>query len=138
MIPLFDLKRVLEKYKTELSAALEECLGEAKFINGPPVKVFEDQLSQYLGVSNTIGTSSGTDALLSIFMLLRSTGWESQDEVLVTPFTFAASVTSIVRAGLKPVFVDLSKDSFAPSVKEYEAALTSKTRGILTVHLFRQ
>ena len=133
MIPLFDLRRVLEKHKTELSLALKECLEEAKFINGPPVKVFEDQLSQYLGVSNTVGVSSGTDALLAIFMALNpNTG----DEIIVTPFTFIASATSILRAGFTPVFADLSPNSFHPSLEQVDAVRTHKTKGILAVHLF--
>ena len=133
MIPLFDLKRLLQKHELELNLVFNECLKEAKFINGPQVKILERQLCEYLGVSNTIGVSSGTDALLSIFMSL---GTKEGEEILVTPFTFAASATSIMRAGFRPVFADLAKGSFVPSIEEYEAALTPKTKGILAVHLF--
>ena len=133
MIPLFDLHRVLQENTKELKLAFEESLEDARFINGPQVQKLEEQLSEYLGVSRVVGVSSGTDALLAIFMSL---GLAPGDEILVTPFTFVASATSIVRAGLKPVFVDLAEDSFHPSLEGYEAAITSKTRGLLAVHLF--
>jgi len=133
MIPLFDLNRILNKSVDELKSAFDRCLREAKFINGPDVKKFEDELSNYLNISNVIGVSSGTDALLASFLSL---GLERGDEILVTSFTFAASATSIIRAGLRPIFVDLSADSFHPSIEDYKAAKTAKTRGILAVHLF--
>ena len=104
-----------------------------RFINGPEVKKLEEELKTFLATSNCIGVSSGTDALLTALMALNL---EEGDEVLVTPFTFVASATSIVRAGLKPVFVDLAENSFHPSIKEYEAAWTDRTRGVLFVHLF--
>ena len=133
MIPLFDLRRLLVDVSPRIKTAFEKCLNDAKFINGPEVKIFEQQLSEYLGISNVIGVSNGTDALLASFLALNL---KKGDEILVTPFTFVASATSIIRAGLRPVFVDLAANSFHPSIKEYEAATTAKTRGILAVHLF--
>jgi dTDP-4-amino-4,6-dideoxygalactose transaminase len=139
MIPFFDLHRVLQKHESKLTSAFKECLDSAKFINGPQVGSLEDRLAVYLRASNVIGVSSGTDALLAIFMALDLNQVECNiygAKILVTPFTFAASATSIMRAGSRPVFVDLAKDSFYPSIDQYSAALTSKTKGILAVHLF--
>ena len=141
MIPFFDLQRVLQKHTQKLTTVFRECLDGAQFINGPPVTTFEQQLASYLNVSHAIGVSSGTDALTAIFMALslelnRADCLIHGAKILVTPFTFAASATSITRAGLRPAFVDLAKDSFYPSVDQYAAAITSKTKGILAVHLF--
>jgi dTDP-4-amino-4,6-dideoxygalactose transaminase len=133
MIPLFDLRRLLIDIEPNIKLAFEKCLNEAKFINGPEVRVFESKLAEYMGIRYVNGVSNGTDALLASFMALNL---NKGDEILVTPFTFVASATSIVRAGLKPVFVDLAEDSFHPSIEAFDAAMTPKTRGILAVHLF--
>ena len=133
MIPLFDLKRVIAPYEENLKKVFDKCLKTGHFINGPEIKTFEQQMATYLQSPHVVGVSSGTDALLSIFMALE---FEPGDEILVTPFTFISSATSIMRAGLKPVFVDLAPDSFHPSIKQYEQALSSRTKGILVVHLF--
>lgn len=132
-VPLFDLRRVIHPYASSLNEAFESSLEACHFINGPAVKQFEADLDGYLGAGKSIGVSSGTDALLAIFMSL---GLEPGDEVLVSSFTFVASATSIMRAGLKPVLVDVAPDSFHPGIDEYTAALTSKTKAMLLVHLF--
>ena len=132
-VPLFNLHRVLQKHTTELEFAFKNCLEAARFINGPQVQALEQQLSQYLGTSETIGVSSGTDALLAIFMSLQA---QPGDEIIVTPFTFIASASSILRAGFKPVFADLAPNSFHPYLEQIDAVRTHKTKGILAVHLF--
>jgi len=133
MIPLFDLRRVVHPYLFSLNDAFDETVKSCAFINGPAVKEFEEQFADYLGTEHALGVSSGTDALLAIFMSL---GLEAGDEVLVTPFTFVASASSIVRAGLKPVFVDIDENSFHPSADQYARAAGPKTKAILLVHLF--
>ena len=133
MIPLFDLQRVVYPYLSSLSDVLDETIKSCAFINGPAVKEFEKDFAAYLGTEETLGVSSGTDALLAIFMSL---GLQPGDEVLVTPFTFVASASSILRAGLKPVFVDVAANSFHPSAEQYARATGPKTKAILLVHLF--
>ena len=133
MVPLFDLRRVIHPHTFSLKEAFEASLGTCHFINGAATKQFEADLDGYLGAGNSLGVSSGTDALLAIFMSL---GLQPGDEVLVSSFTFVASATSIMRAGLKPVLVDVAPDSFHPGAEEYAAALTPKTKAMLLVHLF--
>ena len=116
-----------------MSDAIDETIKSCAFINGPTVKEFEKDFAAYLETEEALGVSSGTDALLAIFMSL---GLQPGDEVLVTPFTFIASASSILRAGLKPVFVDVAENSFHPSAEQYARATTSKTKAILLVHLF--
>jgi dTDP-4-amino-4,6-dideoxygalactose transaminase len=132
-VPLFDMTRIIKPCRNELVKVFDDSLDHCKFINGDLVDSLENDMQDYLGVENFIGVSSGTDALLSIFISL---GLEPGDEILVTPFTFIASATSILRAGLKPVFVDVSEDGFLPTIDNYQEALTPRTRGILAVHLF--
>lgn len=132
-VPLFDLKRLLKKHNNDLTKALQGCLEHGKFIMGPEVEEFEQAFSRDIGAKHVISSSSGTDALLSIFMALDV---EPGSEVLVPSFTFIASASSIIRAGLKPVFVDLAPDSFHPSCETIRKAWTEKTVGVLFVHLF--
>lgn len=133
MIPFFDLTRQIEELRPQLEESFSKSLTNATFIGGHPVSSLEKELCLYLETSHCIGVSSGTDALLASFMSL---GLSQEDEILVTPFTFAASATSILRAGLKPIFVDLQEGEFYPSLENYKKAWTKKTKGILVVHLF--
>ena len=121
MIPLFDLSRVIAPFREKIEQSISECIESAHFINGPAVRDFEQKLENYLDSGPVTAVSSGTDALLAIFMSL---GLVPGNEILVTPFSFVASATSIARAGLKPVFVDLEKNSFHPSIEEYEKYIT--------------
>ena len=132
-VALLDLARMLAPHKDALHAALERCLTHGQLVLGPEVLNFERDLGQYLGASHVVGVSSGTDALLATFMAL---GLEPGDEVLTTPFTFISTATSVLRAGLRPVFVDLAPGLFYPDLAQYEAAWTPRTRAILAVHLF--
>ena len=132
-IPLFDLKRLVNPRKEEFSQAFNRCLEHSYFIGGPEVSELEECLQEYLRINHVIGVSSGTDALIASLMSL---GLKSDDDVLVTSFTFVSSATSILLAGLNPVFVDTAPESFHPSLEEIKKAKTSKTKALIYVHLF--
>jgi len=132
-IPLFDLSRLIGEHRADLVSTFEKCMDHSRFIMGPEIESFEDAFAKKVGSKYCISSSSGTDALLSIFMAL---DLEPGSEILVPSFTFIASASSIIRAGLKPVFVDLAKDSFHPSYDTLKDAWTENTRGVLFVHLF--
>lgn len=136
-VPLFDLTRMLAPHRQALQEALGRCLDHGVFVLGPEVAAFERQLAGYLGVAHAVGVSSGTDALLATFLALISQGrLRAGDEILTTSFTFIATATSVLRAGLRPVFVDLAPGKFHPDLAQYEAAWGPRTRGVLAVHLF--
>jgi dTDP-4-amino-4,6-dideoxygalactose transaminase len=136
-VPLFDLARVLEPHRPALHAALERCLQHGVFVLGSEVQRFEQQLAVYTGHAHAVGVSSGTDALLATFLALKSQGVLADgDEILTTSFTFISSATSVLRAGLRPVFVDLAPGRFYPEPAQYAAAWGPRTRGVLAVHLF--
>lgn len=132
-IPLFDLRRVLHPISEELHESFSRTMQHSNFILGPEVGCFEDNFSKKMHSDYCIGTSSGTDSLLAIFMALEL---PRGSEIIVPSFTFVASATSILRAGLTPVFVDLAKDSFAPDVDAIKSVWSENTRGVLFVHLF--
>jgi dTDP-4-amino-4,6-dideoxygalactose transaminase len=108
-------------------------LDHARFVLGPEVAGFEGALAQYGGFDHAVGVSSGTDALLATFMAL---DLAPGDEVLLTPYTFISTATSVLRAGLRPVFVDLASGSWHPDYARFEAAWTPRTKAVLVVHLF--
>lgn len=135
MIPLLDLAAQNGPMRDELRAAFDRVLDSNAFILGSEVDAFEKEIAAYLGVDHAIGVSSGTDALLLALMALDI---GPGAEVITTPFTFFATVGCIVRAGAKPVFVDIDPVTFNMNVGQVETAITDKTRAIMPVHLFGQ
>ena len=147
-IPMLDLKREYEYMKVEIDSAIQKCLDHQKWIFGPEIKEFEGAIGKYIDVKNSIGVSSGTEALvLSLRALaIKIKGEEyfsKQDEIITTPFTFTATGDSIVRSGATPVFVDIDPATYnidTKQTREYLAAIqksgSSKVRGILPVHLY--
>jgi len=132
---MLDLKRLHAPLREELKSAFEEILDSSAFINGPPVKRFEEELAAHVGVSRAIGVSSGTDALLVAMMAL---GVKPGDEVITSPYTFFSTAGCVARLGARPVFVDIEPDGFNLDIEKIEAAVTDRTVGIVPVHLFGQ
>lgn len=134
-IPLLDLKAQYQTIKEEIKAAIDEVLESGNYIMGPTVKKFEESLAEYCGVKYAIGVANGTDALL---LTLDALGIGPGDEVITTPFTFFASAEVISQVGATPVFVDIEPDTYNLDVTKLEAAITSKTKAIIPVHIFGQ
>jgi len=101
------------------------------FTLGAPVAEFEERFAKLCGLPYAVGVSSGTDAL---YLSLESLGVGAGDEVITTPNTFIATVGAIVMTGARPVFVD-NNDEFTIDANRIEAAITSKTKAIMPVHL---
>ena len=134
-IQMVDLKSQYLRIKPEIDAAIQRVLDSTAFIQGSPVFVFEQQLSQYAGSKYVVSCGNGTDALLAALMSL---GIGEGDEVVVPAFTFIAAVEVIALLGATPVFVDVCEDSFNVDVNALEKAVTPKTKVILPVHLYGQ
>ena len=134
-VPLLDLNRQYAKLKPELDAAVINVLTHAKFILGPEVKELEEKIAALCTVKHAVGVASGTDALL---LAMRAAGVGPGDEVITTDFSFFATAGVIHRLGAKPVFVDIEADTYNIDPNLIEAAITSKTKAIMPVHLFGQ
>src|ERR1700736_3032479 len=119
--------------KPELLAAIEHVMDGQHFIMGPEVGQLETEIAALLGCSFAMGCASGSDALLVSLMAL---GVDAGDEVITTPFTFVATAGSISRLKAKPVFVDIDPDTYNLDWKQVEAAITTRTKAIIPVHLF--
>ncbi|MDX1642613.1 MAG: DegT/DnrJ/EryC1/StrS family aminotransferase [Balneolaceae bacterium] len=132
-IPILDLSPEIEKLRSGFDAAYKKVLRHGRFIMGPEVQEFEQNVAEYLGVKHAIGVNSGTDALV---IALRSAGIQKDDEVITTSFTFFATVESIEMIGAKPVYADIQEDSFNIDPSRFEELLTDRTKAILPVHLY--
>jgi len=130
-----DLKAQYEKIGTETDKAMKSVLESTAFIKGPEVKLFEDELSDYMGVKHVVSCGNGTDALHLALMVL---GLNPGDEVITTNFTFVATVEAAARLGLKIVIVDPDSGTYNISVEAVRKALNPRTKVILPVHLFGQ
>jgi dTDP-4-amino-4,6-dideoxygalactose transaminase len=134
-VPILDLSVQHQKIAPEIEAAVERVLRSQQFILGPEVRELERELATYCQCTEAVGCASGSDALL---LALMACGVGPGDEVITTPFSFFATVGSIVRLGAKPVFVDIDESTFNIDANLIESAMTKQTRAILPVHLFGQ
>ena len=134
-IPPVDLARQYQQIAQETDAAILAVLKSGYYIGGPVVSEFEQQFAEYVGTSHAIGCNSGTDALyLAILALEIGPG----DEVITPSFTFFATAEMVSQTGATPVFVDIDPLTFNLDPHKLEAAITSKTKAIIPVHLFGQ
>jgi dTDP-4-amino-4,6-dideoxygalactose transaminase len=115
--------------------AVMEVLDSGYIVQGPRTAKLEEKFAEVCGAAHAIATSSGTTAL-HIALMAHDIG--EGDEVITTPFTFMASINTILFVGAKPVFVDIEPDTFNINPALIEAAITPKTKAILPVHLYGQ
>ena len=134
-VPLLDLKEQNASLRPEIEAGLGRVLNTNGFILGGEVAELEKELAVYCGVKYAIGCASGSDAILLALMAL-DVG--PGDEVITTPYSFFATVSSITRLGAVPVFVDIDPVTYNLDAPQVEAKITSKTKAIEPVHLYGQ
>lgn len=134
-IQMVDLKAQYEKTGHEIDDAISSVLRSTAFIKGPEVKLFEEELQDYLSVRHVISCANGTDALQIAMMAL---GLKPGDEVITTNFTFIATVEVVALLGLKLVLTEPSSGDFNITPAGIRKALTPRTKAIVPVHLFGQ
>ena len=136
---MLDLKRQYQPLQKELLEALGHVLETQQFILGEHVNRFERSAASHLGVSHALGCSSGTDAL---WLALAAAGIGQGTAVVTTPFSFFASVSSILRAGGTALLADIDPVTFNLSPVAVEQVLTgpqgATVKAILPVHLYGQ
>jgi dTDP-4-amino-4,6-dideoxygalactose transaminase len=132
-IPPLDLKRQYQIIGAEVNEAVAAVLASGGYIGGPNVLSFEQEFAAYIGTTECVGCNSGTDAL---YLALKVLNIGPGDEVITTPFTFIATAETISAVGAKPVLVDVDPHSYNIDIPKIEAAITSRTKAIMPVHLF--
>jgi len=140
-VPLLDLKPQMEKLHDEIMEAVTKVIDSTQFILGDEVTALEQSIAAYCAVPNAVGVSSGTDALLISLMAM---GVGPGDTVLTSPYTFFATMGSIVRVGARPVFADIDPVTFNINPTAVAEALAldrkngSRIKALMPVHLFGQ
>jgi dTDP-4-amino-4,6-dideoxygalactose transaminase len=136
---MLDLRRQYEQVRGEVLGAVERVCDSQHYILGSEVEALERELAESCGAREGVGCASGTDAL---WLALVAAGVQPGDQVLTTPFSFFASASAIVRAGGRPVFVDIDPRTFNLDAARVEAFLRGakrdKLRVLLPVHLYGQ
>jgi dTDP-3-amino-3,4,6-trideoxy-alpha-D-glucose transaminase len=132
-VPLFNTASSLEPLRERIEQRVVEVLRKGAFILGPEVAAFERELAEQLGAGHAIGVANGTDALT---IALRALGVGEGDEVVVPSFTFYASAEAIPPTGARPVFCDVDPDTFCVTPETVKAAVTPRTKAVISVDLF--
>lgn len=133
-VPLFDLTRQYASLREEILEKMDEVMSSGRVILGPNVKEIERKISEYVGAKHAVAVASGSDALL---IALHAMGVKPGDHVVTTPYTFFATVSSILRLGATPVFADVGED-FNIDLDHVERIIESdpKVKVVIPVHIF--
>ena len=134
-VPFLDLSAHHQPLREQLEAAIRDVIDSNAFAGGPFVAAFERDFARYCGAAFAVGVGNGTDAL---WLSLLALGVGPGDEVVTTPSTFMATVEAISFCGARPRFVDIDERTYTLDANLLEAAITSKTKAIIPVHLFGQ
>ncbi|MGB2128290.1 MAG: DegT/DnrJ/EryC1/StrS family aminotransferase [Flavicella sp.] len=137
MIPFLDLKSCNQRFQNDFDTAFKTFVTSGYFIMGEKLAQFEKEFAAYCGVDYCIGTGNGLDALELILQAYLELGKLSKgDEIIVPANTYIASVLAIVNVGLNPVLVEPDALDYNINTSEIEQSITSKTKAIMTVHLY--
>jgi len=133
MIPFLDLRPAHDELQAEMDAALQRVMKSGWYVLGPEVEAFEAEFSAFCGAEHCVGVGNGLDGLK---LVLQAMGIGRGDEVIVPAFTFIATWLAVSAVGARPVAVDCRLDSANIDAEKIEAAITSRTRAIIPVHLY--
>jgi dTDP-4-amino-4,6-dideoxygalactose transaminase len=134
-VPFADLYQQYLSLKTEIDAAIESVIRESAFIRGPYVEKFESEFATALGLSHCVSCANGTDA---IYIAMHALGVQPGDEVITTAHSWIATSETVTQVGGKVVFCDTDRDTFTIDPARIETKITSRTVGIIPVHLAGQ
>jgi dTDP-4-amino-4,6-dideoxygalactose transaminase len=134
-VPFVDLNRLNEPVRAEFLAAVSALVDSGAFVNGPAVGSFERAFASYCRTADAVGVASGLDALR---LALLAAGIEPGDEVIVPAQTFVATLEAVTQAGGTPVPAEVGAIDYNLDPAAAEAAVTSRTRFLLPVHLYGQ
>jgi dTDP-4-amino-4,6-dideoxygalactose transaminase len=138
-VPMLDFSRQFAGIRQEILAAIENVCDSQRFVLGPQVTSFERDAAIACGAPHAVGCASGTDAL---WLAMAAAGIGPGDAVITSPFSFFASVSSILRCGAQPLLADIDPLTFNLSADAVEKILNSsagaKVKAVLPVHLYGQ
>jgi dTDP-4-amino-4,6-dideoxygalactose transaminase len=132
-VPYLDLRAQYRTLRSEVLSALEEICESASFAQGPATSKFDAEFAAYCGVDHCVSLNSGTSAL---HLALRCLDVGPGDEVITVSMTFIATAWAISYVGATPVFIDIDPVRRTLDPDKLEAAITSRTKAIIPVHLY--
>lgn len=138
-VTFLDLKAINIQYQQELKDACSRVIDSGWYIMGSELTQFETEFATYCGTKHAIGVANGLDALILTLRAWKELGkLKAGDEVIVQANTYIASVLAITENDLVPVLVEPNPATFNLEPSIVRAAITSKTKAILPVHLYGQ
>lgn len=139
MIKFLELKKITDKYSTEIYEAVDRVINSGWYLQGEANSRFEKNYANYIGTQYCIGVANGLDALRLILRAYIEIGiMHKGDEIIVPANTYIASILAITDNDLVPVLVEPSISTLQINDNCIEAAITAKTKGIMIVHLYGQ
>ncbi|MEI6139840.1 MAG: DegT/DnrJ/EryC1/StrS family aminotransferase [Mariniphaga sp.] len=139
MIKFLDLKAINDSFEPELSQSIKRVLDAGWYLLGNEVKSFEQEYASYIGTKHCIGVANGLDALRLILRAYIELGvMEEGDEIIVPANTYIASILAITDNRLVPILVEPDINNYNLDPFLIEGKITSRTKGILLVHLYGQ
>jgi dTDP-3-amino-3,4,6-trideoxy-alpha-D-glucose transaminase len=133
VIPFLNL--VPGEDAADVRAAIDRVVTRGWFVLGPELEAFEKEFAAAAGAAHAVGVGTGTDALA---LALRVAGIGPGDEVITAPLSAAYSALAIMMAGARPVFADIDPERLTLDPRTVAAAITSRTKAIMPVHLYGQ
>jgi dTDP-4-amino-4,6-dideoxygalactose transaminase len=134
-IPFVDLHAQYLTIKKEIDAAIADVISQSAYIRGPSVEGFEKAWAETMGVPHCVSCANGTDAL---YIVMRGLGLKPGDEVITTAHSWISTTETITQAGGRVVFCDTDADTFTIDPAMIESKITSRTVGLIPVHLYGQ
>jgi dTDP-4-amino-4,6-dideoxygalactose transaminase len=134
-IHFVDLHAQYLSIKDEIDAAIAEVIRDSAFIRGPHVQKFENMFAQMMEARHCVSCANGTD---SLYIAMHALGVKPGDEVIAPAHSWISTTETITQAGGKVVFCDTDLDTFTIDPKKIEEKITSRTVGIIPVHLYGQ
>jgi dTDP-4-amino-4,6-dideoxygalactose transaminase len=134
-VPFLDLRAPYQELRTEMDAAIGRVLESGWYLLGEPLREFEQAYAAYVGARHCVGVANGLDALRLGLMALDV---ERGDEVIVPSNTYIATWLAVTELGAVPVPVEPDPRTYNLDPERVAAAITSRTRAILPVHLYGQ
>ena len=136
-VPFLSLKDITAKYSEEINTAVSRVVNSGWYLQGKENETFENNYAKYIGSKYCIGVANGLDALIWIVRAYKELGvFNDGDEIIVPANTYIASILAITENNLKPVLVEPTFDNLEIDDSKIEERITSKTKGIMIVHLY--
>ena len=133
MIKFYDLYNQDKKLHSKIIKKFKSIITKTNYILGDEVEEFENNFAKFVGAKYAIGCANGTDALT---LALSSLNLPKKSEVIIPAMTYCSTAFSVINAGLKPVLVDIERNTPVIDVKKIEKSITKNTKVIMPVHLY--